>query len=378
VLLAGTGAFVLSLRKVNSVDAGVELNRLVMGRIDLMSVGVDSARSLAYFRDLVIAARRLPGVEQATIGEATPFSNWSMGIGVKIPGRDSVPEFADGPLRYGVGDAYFRTTGTRILRGRGFEPVDFSPAAERVIVINESAARRLWPTEEAVGKCLILSDKDPVCARIIGVAQDTHRNQLLDKDLAMQVYNPVGQGTGFESRALTLIVRAAGDPATIVEPVRRLMQTLYTGLPYANVFPMETTLDNELRPWRLGSTLFGIFGAIALALSALGLYSVVGYSVAQRTHEMGVRVALGAQVRDIIRLVLGQGVGMAALGIGLGLLLTLAGAGVVRSLLYETSARNPTVLSVVCGVLLLVAVFASLLPALRATRADPLSALRAE
>jgi predicted permease len=378
VLLAGTGAFVLSLRKVNAVNLGVDLDRLVMGRIDLRSVGIDSARSLAYFADLVTAARRLPGVEEATVAEAAPFSDWTMGIGPRIPGRDSLPNFDEGPYRHGVGDEYFRTTGTRLLRGRGFEASDFTAVAEPVIVINEDAARRLWPREEAVGKCMMLAEKDASCARIIGVAQDTHRSQVLEKGSRMQVYNPIGHASRLEPRAMALIVRAKNDPAAIVEPVRRLMQTLYAGLPYANVYPMSAALDNELRPWRLGSSLFGVFGAIALALSALGLYSVVGYSVAQCTHEMGVRVALGAQVRDIMRLVLTQGVAMAALGVGVGVLLTLAGAGLVSSLLYETSARDPVVLTTVTGVLLAVATLASLVPALKATRADPLSALRAE
>jgi len=326
----------------------------------------------------VAAVRRLPGVEEATVAEAAPFSGWSMGIDMKLPGADSSVDFKDGPYRHGVGEGYFRTTGTRILRGRGFEASDFTAAAEPVIVINQGAAQRIWPREEAVGKCVKIEDKSSACARIIGVAQDTHRQQLLETDQSAQVYTPIGHSSQLDTRAIMLMVRAHDDPAAIVEPVRRTMQTLYSGLPFANVFPMETTLDNELRPWRLGSILFGIFGAIALVLSALGLYSVVGYSVAQRTHEMGVRVALGAQVRDIIRLVLVQGVGVAALGIVLGLLLTLAGAGLVSSLLYETSARNPMVLMAVSLVLLLVAIAASLVPALRATRADPLSALRAE
>jgi putative ABC transport system permease protein len=141
---------------------------------------------------------------------------------------------------------------------------------------------------------------------------------------------------------------------------------------------MRTALDRELRPWRLGATLFGAFGVIALVLSALGLYSVVAYSVAQRTHEMGVRVALGAQVRDIVRLVLSQGLGIAAIGVAIGVVLTLVGARWVKPLLYETSARDPLVLTVVAVLLLSVATLASLIPARRATRADPLSALRAE
>jgi predicted permease len=378
VLLAGTAAFIMSLRRIDAVGLGVDMDRLVLGRIDLRSAGIDSARALAYFDQVVAEVRRLPGVESAAIGEAVPFSDWSMGIGLKIPGRDSLPEFDEGPYRHGVGDLYFRTTGTRILRGRAFERSDFSAAAEPVIVINDYGARRLWPGEEAVGKCIALAEKDAPCARIVGIAQDTHRQSVIEKSSIMQVYNPLGRADRLEPRAMSLLVRAAGDPVTIVEPVRRAMQTVFAGLPYANVRPLARMLDRELRPWRLGAALFGIFGAIALVLSALGLYSVVGYSVAQRTHEMGVRVALGAQVRDIVRLVLMQGLGVAAIGVAIGVGLTALGAGLVKPLLYEASARDPLILAVVAGALLAVACVASLLPALRATRADPLSALRAE
>ncbi|HEY4303554.1 MAG TPA: ADOP family duplicated permease [Gemmatimonadaceae bacterium] len=378
VLLTGTATFVLSLRKVNAVNLGLDLDRLLLGRIDLRSVGIDSLRSLQYFNDVVGAIGRLPGVEYAAVAEATPFSDWTTGFSAKTPGRDSLPNFDDGPMRAGVGVDYFRASGTRVLRGRGFEAIDYLQNAEPVIVLNDAAARKIWPTEDAIGKCIELSDKDPTCFRIVGIAQDTHHSAVVEKGSNMMVYNPVGHSPRFEPRAFALVVRAKGDPATIVESVRRTMQTVYAGLPFANVVPMESSLDTELRPWRLGSTLFGVFGAIALALSALGLYSVVGYSVAQRTHEMGVRVALGAQVRDIIQLVLAQGVGVAAAGVALGILLTLAGGGLVSSLLYQTSARNPLVIGSVAMLLLFVATLASLMPALRATRADPLTALRAE
>jgi predicted permease len=378
VLLAGTGAFVSSLRKVTTVSLGLDIDRIVYGRIDLRSVGIDSARSLAYFNDAVAAARRLPGVESVAIAEAGPFTDWSMGIGLKIPGRDSVPEFEQGPFRHGVSEDYFRTVRTRIIRGREFTRSDFSNAAEPVIIINADGARRLWPNEEAVGKCIALAEKDAPCARIVGVAEDTHRSEVVEKGARMQVYNPLGHSIRTEPRAFTLLVRTSGDPAAIVDPLRRMMQTVQSGLPYAEVKPMAAMLDRELRPWRLGATLFGVFGAIALVLSALGLYSVVSYSVTQRTHEMGVRVALGAQVADIVRLVLTQGMGVATIGVLIGAGLTLGGAGLVKPLLYETSARDPLVLVAVAGVLLSVAAMASLIPARRATRADPLSALRAE
>ncbi len=378
VLLAGTGAFVSSLQRVTSVRLGLDVDRLVTGRIDLRSVGFDSARATAYFNAALAVVRRLPGVESAAIGEGSPFTDWSFGSGAKIPGRDSLPRFDLGPNRHGVSEDYFRTTGTRILRGRDFNRMDFSPGAEAVTIINDSAARRLWPNEDAVGKCITLADKDTACARVVGVAEDTHFSQIAESGSRMQLYNPIGRGQRVETRAFNVIVRATGDPNALVEPLRRAMQTVSAGLPFADVKPMASALALELRPWRLGASLFGAFGAIALVLSALGLYSVVAYSVAQRTHEMGVRVALGAQVRDIVALVLRQGLGLSAIGITSGVALTLLSAGWVKPLLYETSAHDPLRLAAVAVGLLAVSALASVIPARRATRADPLTAMRSE
>lgn len=378
VLLAGTGAFISSLNRVTSVRLGLDVDHIVVGRIDLRSVGIDSVRSLAYFDAALAAARRLPGVEAAAIGEGTPFTDWSFGAGIKIPGRDSLPRFENGPNRHGVSETYFRATGTRILRGRDFAATDFGAAASPVIIINEEGASRLWPSEEAVGKCIALRDKDAPCAQIVGIAEDTHFAEISEPGTRMQIYHPIGNGPRVEPRAFHILLRTRGNPQALVEPLRQVMQTVHAGLPYAEVKPMRAVLERELRPWRLGASLFGAFGAIALVLSALGLYSVVAYSVAQRTHEMGVRVALGAQVRDIVRLVLRQGMGVSAVGIAIGIALTLAAAGWVKPLLYETSARDPGRLILVASGLLAVSALASLIPARRATRADPLSALRAE
>lgn len=378
VLLVGTGLFVRSLRNVHGVELGVDVNRLVIASIDLRSVGIDSAAADEYFRLLGDAAARIPGVAAVTVAEAPPFSDWSMGIDVKVPGRDSVPGFDDGPYKHIVKPEYFATVGTRIVRGRGFEDADTRPGAPPVAIVNERIARRVWPGEDPVGRCMQTGEKDSPCYEIVGIAQDTHRGSIADDDDVAQVYLPLGRAPS-SSRARFLIVRPVGDnPDVLIEPVRRVMQTVMPGLPYANVQPMRSSLATELRPWELGATMFAAFGLIALILSSLGLYSVVAYTVAQRMHEMGVRVALGARGRDIRGLVLRQGLRVAAVGVAAGTIAALAASRLVEPLLFRISARDPLVYAAVVTLLLTVATAASLVPARRATRADPLMALRAE
>jgi len=198
-----------------------------------------------------------------------------------------------------------------------------------------------------------------------------------DKD-PLQLYVPLAHVTS-TARARVLIVRPTGSkPDALVEPVRRVMQTTVAGVPFANVRPMRASLDDEMRPWELGATMFAAFGVIALVLSSLGLYSVVAYTVAQRMHEMGVRVALGAQAADIRRLVLTQGLRVAALGVAGGTIVALVSGRLVAPMLFHTSPKDPAVFATAVSLLLAVAAIASLVPARRAVRADPLVALRAE
>jgi predicted permease len=378
ILLVGTGLFVRSLRNVHGVELGVDVDRLVIGSIDLRSVGLDTTTSADYFRRLAEMAARVPGVAAATLAEAPPFSDWSMGIGLKVPGRDSTPNFDDGPYKHIVRPDYFATVGTRIVRGRAFEEADARQGAPPVAIINERVAARVWPGENPIGKCVQTAEKDSPCFEIIGIAQNTHHSRIVDDDDVAQVYLPLG-AQRLNPRAQFLIVRAVGeDPDVLLEPVRRLMQTVIPGLPYATVRPMRATLQTELRPWELGATMFATFGLIALVLSSLGLYSVVAYTVAQRMHEMGVRVALGAGAGDIRSLVLRQGLRVAVLGLAAGVVVALAAGKAIQPLLYETPARDPVVFGVVVGLLVVVATVASLVPARRATRADPLVALRAD
>ena len=377
ILLVGTGLFITSLRNVRGVELGVDVNRLVTGTIDLGAVGIEGAAEDDYFERAREAVSRLPGVASATVADASPFGNWSMGTMLSVPDRDPRDMPKDPTYQSSVAPNYFATVGTRILSGRAFTDADTRHGAPPVAIVSEGIVRTIWPNESPIGKCVRM-DRDGPCAEIVGVAATTHRNSIARDTNAAQVYVPLQRGTS-GGLARMLIVRPTGtDPDAIVELVRRAMQTVMPDLPYAYVRPMRAALANELRPWRLGATMFAAFGLIALVLSSLGLYSVVAYTVAQRMHELGVRVALGAQVNDLRRIVLAHGLRIAALGVAGGTIIALVSGRFVAPMLFKTSPRDPAVFAAVIVLLLAVATIASLVPARRATRADPLVALRAE
>ena len=378
VLLVGTGLFVRSLIAVHGVSLGVDVNRLLTATIDLRSVGIDSAAADDYFRRVVDATVRLPGVASVSLADAAPFGEWSIGTDLFIPGRDSLPPNEESPFQSYVSPNYFASAGTRILHGRSFADADARVNAAPVIIINEAVERWLWPGQSAIGRCLHIGKKTEPCAEIVGVAATTHRHSIAEDDAPLQVYLPMRESRG-DARARMVVVRPISDePDALIEPVRRVMQSVVPGVPFANVRPMRASLDGELRPWELGATMFATFGCIALVLSSLGLYSVVAYTVAQRMHEMGVRVALGARSIDIRRLVLAQGLRIAALGVAGGTIVALLSGRFVAPLLFQTSPRDPVVYSAVVALLLAVATIASLVPARRAVRADPLVALHSE
>jgi hypothetical protein len=295
---------------------------------------------------------------------------------VRVPGRDSLPE-AEGPFYNAVSPGYFATLGTRILDGREFTDAD-GPTSPRVVVINASMARRVWPGQRAVGQCIQLEVDSLPCATVVGVVEDIRRQSLFEGPMYF-VHVPLAQDVkGLHARHI--LARPQGDPARTIQTTRRAIQTSAPGLPYVRVERMADMPDlvTQLRPWRLSASLFAAFGALALVLAAVGLYGVVSYSVAQRMREMGVRVALGAPKRHIAGLVVHQGVGLTAVGVVLGIAAALAGARFATPLLYEVSPRDPLVFAVVVATLLVVAVAASAAPAVRAVRADPMEARRAE
>ncbi len=372
LLLAGTGLFVRSLRNVLRIDVGLDAPRVMVADVNVFNLGYSRAQVDDLFRRLLERAERVPGVERAALSLGGPFG-WQFGHPVRVPGVDSVrlPP-SGGPYINAVSPGFFTTLGTRILRGRGFTDADREGAA-RVAVAGETMARQLWPGGDAIGKCLILRG-DSACTTVVGVAANQIRYDPTE-DEKLQYYVPLGQQ---DNGHRTLWIRARSEPHAIAGDVQRALAGVAPDLPYVSVRPLEDLVAPRYRPWRMGATVFGLFGGLALALAALGLYGVLAYTVAQRTQELGVRIALGALPSQVFGLVIRQGLRVAALGVALGALLALAAGKALASLLYGVSPYDPLVLVAAATVLLAAAAVASWVPARRATRVDPVVALRAE
>jgi predicted permease len=370
VLLIGAALFVRSLHNVQQLDLGWDPDRVVHVRLDFRGTDIKGERQKAFVQRAVERARAMPGVASASTLFSVPFwMTWS--DDVFVPGMDSAAHqrtYVVNP----VGDDYFATIGTRLLRGRAVSSSDL-PNGPKVAVISEAMGKLLWKGKDPIGQCFRLSADTAPCREVVGIAEDMKFGDLQD-DESMQLYLPATQ----EPSSGGIIVRASGDPRLVVEPLRREIQQLLPGMGYVSVRLLSSVLDPVVRQWRLGATMFTIFGSLALLLAAVGLYGVIAYDVAQRMREMGVRVALGAQAADIRRLVLWQGIRVTALGVTLGVIVAFVAVRYVEKLLFETRAHDPVAFGVAIGTILLVAVLASLIPARRATRVDPVVALRTE
>jgi ABC-type antimicrobial peptide transport system permease subunit len=268
---------------------------------------------------------------------------------------------------------YFATVGTPIVRGRAFIAQDRAGSTP-VAVVNETMARTLWPGESPLGKCVIVADASG-CAEIVGVAANTKRYSLRDAD-AMQIYVPrEQQPTGGHPR---LLVRPRGDASTVLSAVRTELLRSDPTIWYVRTEILDDEVEAQVQPWRLGATIFTLFGALALLVAAVGLYSVISYLVTQRTREIGLRIALGARTSDITRLVLSSGLLLAGIGVAIGLVAGLAAAQALAPVLFDTSPGDPLVFTVVPAALMAVAIPAALVPALRARRIDPMVAIRSD
>jgi predicted permease len=372
ILLVGAGLFVRSLGNVRAMHLGYDAEPVLMAHPELRGFEMDSSTDARYHDRLLQTAQAIPGVESAARVNTRPFST-NMEL-LYVDGIDSVQKLGRFVIQLAT-PQYFKVIGTRILRGRPFTAAD-GDRAPRVTVVSESMARALWPGREAIGRCIRISADTMPCTTVIGIAEDAAYNNLTDAKWFTH-YLPLAQfrpGSGN-----ILLLRMSGrEPSSEVERVRRELQRAMPGQGYVTVQPLEEFVDAQRRSWRLGATMFVAFGILALLVAAVGLYGVISYYVAQRMHELGVRIALGAQSSDVVRLVVGQGVRFALAGVLLGLTLALVASRWIQPLLFQQSARDPATYGAVGGLLLVVALVASFVPALRATRADPNTALRSD
>ena len=380
VLLVGAGLFVRSLQHVRELRLGFDVDPVLIVEPNMRGVKLDSAHAVALRQQLLELARTLPGVEHAALHTSIPLKRTlgreGLGVGLRVAGIDSVERLGEFNLD-AVSPDYFATTGTRILRGRGIGEQDVA-GAPGAVVVSQAMAKVLWPGQDPLGQCVRVMEqgttREPPCTYVVGVAEDI-RSQSLSEDRGFYYFLSSAQ---FHPQQAGLFLRTRGDAARQAEAIRRRLQPLMPGSSYITVTPYADVVGATMRSWKVGATVFGLFGALALLLAAVGLYSVIAYNVAQRAHELGVRIALGAQVGDVLRLVVGQGVRLGVIGLAIGATIAFSAARWLKPLLFQESARDPAVYALVAAVLLAVAVLASYLPARRAARLDPNLALRAE
>ncbi|MEO8619819.1 MAG: ADOP family duplicated permease [bacterium] len=382
ILLVGAGLFVKSLGNVRSMWLGWNAAPVLLVTPQYRGFQFDSAEKLAFRRRLLETARTLPGVVAVTRVNSLPFSTNTHEL--HVAGIDSVQRLGRFIYQATTPD-YFTVLGTRIIRGRAFSAWDREDAP-RVAVVSESMGRILWQGRDPIGQCLQIGAEGVPCTTVVGIAEDAVQNSMTDADRFMYylsdeqpTFDPVKKRYVGVSLGNRLFLRMSGaNPAGSAERVRSELQRIMPGAAYVTVTPLEDIVDAQRRSWQLGATMFVAFGVLALIVAAVGLYGVIGYNVAQRMHEIGVRIALGAQSRDVVKLVVGQGVSFAIAGVALGFAVALLAARWIQPLLFKQSATDPVIYGTVGAILILVALVASAVPALRATRADPNAALRSD
>jgi predicted permease len=373
LLLVGAGLFVRSLDNVRRQRLGYEPRPVLYVDIAMADVRLDRARAVELRQRLLAPATRLPSVEHAALEYGLPLEG-RVGNTLHAPGIDSLARMRMPDFYYNaVSPDYFETMGTRILRGRAIGAEDAADAPH-AIVVSARLAKLLWPRQEPLGRCVYVAG-DTTCTNVVGIAEDIRATTLEDEP-APYYYLSAAQFRPERARGLVLRVRGSADAQ--IESIRRALQREMPGASYVTVKPFSGIVDEATRSWRLGATMFALFGVLALVLAAVGLYGVIAYNVTQRTHEIGVRVALGARGGDVLWLIVRQGVALGLVCVALGTTITLGVAGQAATLLFGVSARDPMIYASVGGAILLVAIAASVVPAYRAASVDPTVALRSE
>ena len=378
VVLIAAGLVVRTLQRLQTMNPGFDPHNALTMSFDLALQGYDESRGQQFYRQLAERVQALPDVKSATVSSYIPLSLDYNSRNIFIEGQpaargENVPTAMNGS----AGPRYFETLRTPLVQGREFNDQD-QAKTEQVAIVNETFVWRFMPnvssSAEAIGKRFAFGRADGPFMRIVGVAQDGKYFNITE-DPRPFVWTPMSQD--YSSDAM-LTVRTNGNPEALFGAVRKEVQTLDANLPLYDVKTLTEHMRLALFPPRIAATVLGVFGLVALLLSAIGIYGITSYTVAQRTHEIGIRLALGAQLSDVLKLVLSHGLKLTLIGAALGLFGAYLATRAITSVLYGVSATDPFTFVFVSLLLVGVALVASLIPARRATRVDPLVALRYE
>ena len=370
VLLIGAGLFLRSLHNLKSIDPGFDPERMVFLTIEPSWSGYSDAASQSFFDRLMERARNLPSVVAASPGLISPLSGeFSLGD-VGLPSQR--PNERTSTSINWVGLEFFKTLGAPLLAGRVF--ADRDGRGNKVAIVNERTAAHFWPHESPIGKHIVIGGRDLGDCEIVGLVKDVKTESLREGALAA-VYLPFRL---YPRSSATLHVRVAGSATPVIAALRREIRTLDPNIPAPNVTTMEEQLNRTIALDRLLATLTALFGLLAVALAAVGLYGVMAFTVAARTREIGIRMALGASHARVLGQVMGESAALTLIGIALGVPAALLASRAVGSFLYGLSATDPWTYAFLSAVLAGIALSAAWIPARRAARVDPMVALRYE
>ena len=369
VLVVGAGLFLRSLGKLRAIDPSLATDRVVAATLNMTLRGYDEAKGTLFYTHVLESVKRLPGIQAATLSSVLPVT--AGGTRENLQAGATTPKI-DTPVEFDivtVSPGYFATFGVPLVSGRDFAVSDTAKTTP-VIIVNESMKRLFWPSSDPVGSRF--SDGPPPGYIVVGIARDTKYRNLREKP-RMVMYVPIAQS--YRSDA-NLVVRASLPPSQVVEGLRASVRALDPAMPLYNVRTLAEHVNRSLYVDRLRANLIGALALLALALAAVGIYAVLSYTIAERTREVGVRLALGAQPRAVLRLLLGTGVRVAAVGIAAGLVLAGILTRLVQTQLYDLSPLDPLTLASASALLFGVALAAAFIPAWRAARIDPVVALK--
>jgi predicted permease len=376
VLLIGAGLLVRSMAQLMRVDPGFHTKNLLTMRLNLRDEAYTVPRRLAFYDDCLARLGALAGVQGAAITRSLPIDGSDWGSYFSVADKPLRADSAIGAAMIPISANYFEVMGMRLLKGRPFNSAD-TAESPRVAVINETLARRIWPGEDPIGKRLVPGtpgSQNPWC-EVVGVVADV-KLEGLEVATPMEVYLPLLQRS--RSPALWLVIRTAGDPMQSVAAVERTIHAVEKDLPIYSIQSMDQRLGVSLAQRRLTLVLLVGFAVLALLLAAVGIYGVISYSVRQRTHELGIRMALGAQAGDVLKVILTQGLKLALTGVVIGLIAAFSLTKWMESLLFEVRPTDPMTFAAIALLLIAVALLACWIPARRAAKVDPMIALRCE